>query len=112
MSNTDSLSKIKSALDALNTDINLQGGVKSTVIKNLTAALTTACEALQQANRKLDEIAETLDHQNMSVNGWHLNGDTERLDKFFESNDWYSEPKVLAQIANLLCNNGADGEEL
>ena len=73
------LEKIKSTIEVLNTDINLQGGVKSQVIKKLTAALTTACdfiEGLRQGNHTYPKMA---------------------ADETFEA--------IIAK----LCNNTADG---
>lgn len=46
----------------------------------------------------------------MSVNGWHLNGATERLDSFFESNDWYSDDKAIKSIAEILARASESGE--
>lgn len=42
----------------------------------------------EDLKRKLGEIWDTFYGQNMKVIGWHLNGDTEPIDNFFDQNDW------------------------
>ncbi len=46
--------------------------------------------ALDQANTKLSSVRDELYGRGFEVLGWHLNGATERLDSWFESNDWES----------------------
>lgn len=41
-----------------------------------------------RAERIVREIWETFYGQNLQVANWHLNGELEPMDKFFESNDW------------------------
>ena len=55
-------------------------------------------EALEKANNKLDEIAETFDHHNIHISGWHLNGELECAAKFFSENDWYSDGEALEEF--------------
>jgi len=42
----------------------------------------------EKANRVAIEMWEMFYGQNLHVVGWHLNGDYEPIDSFFESNDW------------------------
>lgn len=50
-------------------------------------------KALELENKKLKtivtEIGECFYGQNMSVANWHLNGDLEPMDVFFEENNWF-----------------------
>lgn len=41
--------------------------------------------------RVLKEIIETLYGQNLYISNWHMNGDLEPLDNFFEGNGWFLE---------------------
>lgn len=41
-----------------------------------------------EAERIVTEVWDMFYGQNMQVAGWHLNGDLEPIDKFFESNHW------------------------
>lgn len=49
-------------------------------------------DALKEENAKLktklNEIWDCFYGQNMKLAGWHLNGDLEPIDKFFDNNDW------------------------
>lgn len=54
----------------------------------LTAERDQLVVALSKANKKLNEIKDSLYGQNLMVSGWHLNGDLEPIDSWFESNDW------------------------
>jgi predicted RNA-binding Zn-ribbon protein involved in translation (DUF1610 family) len=42
--------------------------------------------ALKVATKELDALWSVMYGQNLEVAGWHLNGDTERMDRFFEEN--------------------------
>ena len=44
-----------------------------------------------EIERKFKEILETFYGQNLYVANWHLNGDLESMDNFFEENDWFIE---------------------
>lgn len=44
-----------------------------------------------EIERKFKEIIETFYGQNLYVANWHLNGDLESMDNFFEENDWFVE---------------------
>ena len=55
--------------------------------------------ALGQANTKLSSVRDELYGRGFEVLGWHLNGATERLDSWFEANDW--EPVHCEAIAKL-----------
>lgn len=41
--------------------------------------------------RKFREVIDTLYGQNLYISGWHMNGELEALDNFFEENDWFME---------------------
>lgn len=43
-------------------------------------------------NAKLVEIKDSLYGRGLQVHGWHLNGEAEPMDTWFEENDW--EPEV------------------
>lgn len=49
-------------------------------------------KALEAENKKLKntlfEIQDTLYGQGMQVTNWHLNGDLQDLDYFFDENNW------------------------
>lgn len=55
--------------------------------------------ALGRANTKLSSVRDELYGRGFEVLGWHLNGATERLDSWFESNDW--EPEACEALAKL-----------
>lgn len=42
-----------------------------------------------EIERKFKEIVDTLYGNNLGVTGWHLNGQVEKMDTFFEENDWF-----------------------
>lgn len=44
--------------------------------------------ALNEANSRLNQINETFYGERMAVVGWHLNGDHEPIDNFFDENSW------------------------
>lgn len=43
---------------------------------------------VQEQNRRLTEIHSELYGHGLEVLGWHLNGDTEPLDSWFDDNEW------------------------
>lgn len=45
-------------------------------------------DRLKRAERIIQEIWDTFYGQNLDVSNWHLNGDLEPMDSFFEDNDW------------------------
>ncbi len=51
-----------------------------------------ARKAIERANAKLIDIGNMFYGQNMGVTNWHLNGDVEPIDNFFDANDWEPEP--------------------
>lgn len=53
---------------------------------------------VQRLNAKLRDIQETFNHENMSVNGWHQNGEAEPMSKFFNENDWEPEDEKLEKV--------------
>ena len=56
--------------------------------------ITQILERLQRganAERIVGEVWDMFYGQNMELTNWHLNGDTEKIDNFFESNDWAIE---------------------
>jgi len=44
--------------------------------------------ALSEANNKLDDVRDSFCGRNLMISGWHLNGDLEPVDNWFDSNDW------------------------
>ena len=54
---------------------------------------------VESLNSKLDEINESLYGQNLMIAGWHLNGDVEPMDTWFEENNWGSEPATTTSLA-------------
>jgi hypothetical protein len=45
-------------------------------------------DALIIAYKELDALWDVLYGKNLEVKNWHLNGDTERMDRFFEENSY------------------------
>lgn len=54
--------------------------------KPIIKAAPEMFEALKDAYKELDALWDVLYGKNMTVNNWHLNGDTEPVDSFFDSN--------------------------
>jgi len=58
--------------------------------------------ALSEANNKLDDVRDSFCGRNLMISGWHLNGDLEPVDNWFDSNDWEpvhgSEQLLIADI--------------
>lgn len=53
-------------------------------------------ELVDSANEKLGSVRDALYGQNLSISGWHLNGELEPVDNWFDSNDW--EPIECIEI--------------
>lgn len=60
-------------------------------IAAIEAKNTRLQEQVEILNRIIDEIHDTFYGRNMSVTGWHLNGELEPIDNFFDSNYWSKE---------------------
>lgn len=60
----------------------------------LTAERDQLAVALCEANNKLDDVRDSFCGRNLMISGWHLNGDLEPVDNWFDSNDW--EPVQVA----------------
>ena len=88
----DALHRIGSALD-------LDPGT------DLTREAPERVEALaahvERLNNKLADINNSLYGQNLLITGWHLNGDTEPMDTWFEENDWEPEPCGCTSLARV-----------
>jgi len=54
---------------------------------------------VEKLNSKLADIKDSLYGQNLYIAGWHLNGDTEPMDAWFEENDWEPEPGDCTSLA-------------
>ena len=54
-------------------------------------------EKLARAEKIINEIWDIFYGQNLYVVGWHLNGDHEPMDSFFEENDWILEDKDIPE---------------
>ena len=54
----------------------------------LTAERDQLAVALCEANNKLDDVRDSFCGRNLMISGWHLNGDLEPVDNWFDSNDW------------------------
>lgn len=99
------LEKIKSALDELTASAQPVDGeymydsVYKTQVLILTAALTTACEIMDKYKFFVSEKAH--DKTCLAV---------DMGDETFCNCNKYPLAKTLAETANLLCNNAADGE--
>ena len=46
--------------------------------------------SLSESERKLSEIETAFYGKNLHVAGWHLNGELEPMDSFFEDNCWFT----------------------
>jgi hypothetical protein len=66
------------------------------LIATLRARVAELEKELAEANGKLAEIHETFYGGGYELAHWHLNGDLEPIDSFFESNDW--EPTRVAEL--------------
>ena len=44
-----------------------------------------------RAERVVNEITNVLYGKGLQVSGWHLNGDLEPMENFFDDNDWFVE---------------------
>ncbi len=51
-------------------------------------------ERLVRAEGIIKDIWKMFYGQNMELTNWHLNGDTEPIDNFFEENDWVLDEPV------------------
>jgi hypothetical protein len=43
---------------------------------------------VSRSSRIISEIRDVFYEQNLAVSGWHLNGNLEPMDDFFDLNDW------------------------
>lgn len=59
----------------------------------LAADIKHLSEQLNEANRRLEEITSELYGKGLDVVGWHLNGDLEPLDTWFDDNEWGPVPE-------------------
>ena len=60
-------------------------------ITQLQAQLAEAQRARINAEKMVKEIRESLYGQRLSVVGWHMNGEHEPLDNWFDENGWEIE---------------------
>jgi len=58
----------------------------------LRVELAAARAECNEANRRLTEITEELYGQGFDIVGWHLNGEVEPLDSWFDDNEWSAVP--------------------
>lgn len=54
---------------------------------------------VERLNAKLGEIQDALYGHGLQVAGWHLNGDNEPLDNWFEEHDWEPEDTPETSLA-------------
>jgi siroheme synthase (precorrin-2 oxidase/ferrochelatase) len=52
------------------------------------AAITEAADRLEELQSTIADIRSTLYGHGLTVSGWHLNGELEPIDNFFEENGW------------------------
>ena len=64
---------------------------KGNRITQLQAQLAEAQRARINAENMVKEIRESLYGQRLSVAGWHMNGEHEPLDNWFDENGWEIE---------------------
>lgn len=73
-------------------------------IKGQQRSVDLAAHA-EKLNSKLADINNSLYGQNLHIAGWHLNGDTEPMDTWFEYGDWEPEPCGCTSLARLIAEN-------
>ncbi len=56
---------------------------------------------LYEANNKLDDVRDSFCGKNLMISGWHLNGDLEPVDNWFDSNDWEPVPESEKLVDNI-----------
>jgi len=52
------------------------------------AAIAEAADRLDELQSTIADIRSTLYGHGLTVSGWHLNGELEPIDNFFEENGW------------------------
>lgn len=57
--------------------------VRNPADRHLIAAAPDLLEALKKCRNEIALIRDALDHNNLSVDGWHLNGDLEPIQNFW-----------------------------
>lgn len=70
-------------------------------IKRIEAERDALTAHVEKLNNKLADINNSLYGLNLHIAGWHLNGDTEPMDTWFEENDWEPEPCGCNSLARL-----------
>ena len=57
--------------------------------------LAKAVAEIERLTARLDDIRESLYGKGFYVAGWHLNGDLEPVDTWFEENDWLDDTESI-----------------
>jgi hypothetical protein len=52
------------------------------------AAIAEAADRLHEMQSTIADIRSTLYGHGLAISGWHLNGELEPIDNFFEENGW------------------------
>ena len=60
-------------------------------VYEIVEVYSTAEKRAAVIERKFKEVIDTLYGKGYSISGFHMNGDLELLDTFFEENDWFIE---------------------
>lgn len=71
-------------------------------ITDLEGKLSARDEALASYKKLINEMIDELYGNNFEVSGWHLNGDLESLDSWFEDNDWINRADVISEALQRL----------
>jgi hypothetical protein len=69
------------AMRILAEDIKSDDGVAS-------GAIAEAADRLAEMQSTIADIRSTLYGHGLTISGWHLNGELESIDNFFEENGW------------------------
>ena len=78
-------------------------------VAQLEAERDKLAAALYEANNKLDDVRDSFCGKNLMISGWHLNGDLEPVDNWFDSNDWEPVPESEKLVDNIRAKSGKDG---
>lgn len=70
-------------------------------VAQLEAERDKLAAALYEANNKLDDVRDSFCGKNLMISGWHLNGDLEPVDNWFDSNDWEPVPESEKLVDNI-----------
>lgn len=81
-------------------------------VAQLEAERDKLAAALYEANNKLDDVRDSFCGKNLMISGWHLNGDLEPVDNWFDSNDWEPVHESSATTARNALNELGHKEKI